>query len=107
MTDITPPTRIDVADRILLNDAAEQLAICTQFYVDQPDEQARLRRMYLRINEMVDQAACDPRTQPLDYDMVKQYFAEKLAADFAGQGRFESAFYHTIKFVYERAQGVR
>ena len=107
MTDIHPPTRIDLADRMLLDDAADQLMVCTQFYVDQPAEQQRLRAMYLRIKELVEQAAADPRTQPLDYDMVKQYFAEKLAADFAGQGRFESAFYHTIKFVYERAQGVR
>jgi hypothetical protein len=65
-----------------------------------------MRAMYLRMKEMVDRAAHDPRTQPLDYEQVKRYFAEKLASDFAGQGRFESAFYHTIKYVYDRAQGV-
>jgi len=58
------------------------------------------------MKEMVDRAAHDPRTQPLDYEQVKRYFAETLASDFAGQGRFESAFYHTIKYVYDRAQGV-
>ena len=101
MTDMPPPTRIDLADMMLLSDAADQLAICTQFYVDQPAEQQRMRAMYLRMKEMVDRAAHDPRTQPLDYEQVKRYFAEKLASD------FESAFYHTIKYVYDRAQGVR
>lgn len=37
----------------------------------------------------------------LDYELVKKHFADKLAADFSGQGRFESAFYHTIKMVYQ------
>ena len=41
MTDMPPPTRIDLADMMLLSDAADQLAICTQFYVDQPAEQQR------------------------------------------------------------------
>ncbi|MCU0810149.1 MAG: hypothetical protein MUE59_03785 [Thiobacillaceae bacterium] len=107
MTDMTPPTRIDLADMMLLSDAADQIALCVQFYVDQPAEQQRLRAMYLRIKELVERAAADPRTQPLDYEQVKRFFAEKLASDFAGQGRVESAFYHTIKYVYERAQGVR
>ena len=40
----------------------------------------------------------------LDYSDVKRKFAEKLAADPDGVGRFESAFYHTMKWVYE--QGV-
>lgn len=37
----------------------------------------------------------------IDYEIVKKHFADKLAADFAGQGRFESAFYHTIKMVHD------
>jgi hypothetical protein len=37
----------------------------------------------------------------VDYEAVKKFFADKLAADFAGQGRFESAFYHTIKMVHD------
>lgn len=41
----------------------------------------------------------------LDYLEVKKLFAEKLAKDADGIGRFESAFYHTMKFVYE--QGVK
>jgi hypothetical protein len=41
MTDMPLPTRIDLADMMLLSDAADQLAICTQFYVDQPAEQQR------------------------------------------------------------------
>jgi hypothetical protein len=40
----------------------------------------------------------------LDYSQVKKLFADKLANDADGTGRFESAFYHTMKFVYE--QGV-
>lgn len=40
----------------------------------------------------------------LDYTEVKKRFADKLASDGDGIGRFESAFYHTMKFVYE--QGV-
>lgn len=37
----------------------------------------------------------------IDYEAVKKHFADKLASDFAGQGRFESAFYHTIKMVHD------
>jgi hypothetical protein len=44
---------------------------------------------------------------PLDYELVKKTFADKLAQDFAGQGRIESAFYHTIKFVYSLANDER
>ena len=44
---------------------------------------------------------------PLDYELVKKTFADKLAQDFAGQGRFESAFYHTIHFVYDWANDER
>lgn len=36
----------------------------------------------------------------LDYSDVKRFFADKLANDPDGIGRFESAFYHTMKFVY-------
>lgn len=39
----------------------------------------------------------------LNYELVKKHFADKLAADFAGHGRFESAFFHTIKMVYDAA----
>lgn len=40
----------------------------------------------------------------LDYLDVKQFHAKKLAEDAEGGGRVESAFYHTMRFVY--AQGV-
>lgn len=40
----------------------------------------------------------------LDYTKVKEVFADKLAHDTQGTGRFESAFYHTMKYVY--MQGV-
>lgn len=35
------------------------------------------------------------------YERAKKCFADKLAADFAGQGRFESAFFHTVKMVHD------
>ena len=36
----------------------------------------------------------------IDYNEVKRYYADKLASDFDGTGRVESAFYHTMKMVY-------
>lgn len=36
----------------------------------------------------------------LDYNEVKKHYADKLAGDFQGLGRVESAEYHTHKFVY-------
>lgn len=41
----------------------------------------------------------------LDYAAIRKFYfdkgAEKCAADPTGQGRFESAFFHTIKLAYE------
>ena len=36
----------------------------------------------------------------LDYNEVKKFHAKKLAEDAEGDGRVESAFYHTMKMVY-------
>lgn len=36
----------------------------------------------------------------LDYNYVKKFHAKKLAEDAEGDGRVESAFYHTMKMVY-------
>ena len=36
----------------------------------------------------------------LDYLAVKKFYAVKLAEDTAGDGRIESAFYHTVRMVY-------
>lgn len=36
----------------------------------------------------------------LDYNEVKRFYADKLAKDAAGDGRVESAFYHTMRMVY-------
>jgi hypothetical protein len=36
----------------------------------------------------------------LDYNVVKKFHAKKLAEDAEGDGRVESAFYHTMKMVY-------
>jgi len=36
-----------------------------------------------------------------DYEAVKQFYFEKGHNDPAGKGRFESAFYHTIKMVHD------
>lgn len=38
----------------------------------------------------------------LDYNEVKKTFADKLANDAEGMGRFESAFYHTMQMVYNK-----
>jgi hypothetical protein len=36
----------------------------------------------------------------LNYSEVKKFYANKLASDFEGIGRVESAEYHTHKMVY-------
>jgi hypothetical protein len=36
----------------------------------------------------------------LDYLYVKKFHAKKLVEDAEGEGRVESAFYHTMKMVY-------
>lgn len=36
----------------------------------------------------------------LDYNLVKKFHANKLREDAEGDGRVESAFYHTMKMVY-------
>jgi hypothetical protein len=36
----------------------------------------------------------------LDYNLVKKFHAKKLAEEAEGDGRVESAFYHTMKMVY-------
>ena len=36
-----------------------------------------------------------------DYDKAKRFFSYKLANDLEGQGRFESALYHTVRMIYE------
>lgn len=39
-----------------------------------------------------------------DYEDVKRYYFEKGHADHAGKGRFESAFFHTIKMVHDQVR---
>lgn len=39
-----------------------------------------------------------------DYESVKRFYFEKGHADHAGHGRFESAFYHTIKMVHDQVR---
>lgn len=41
-----------------------------------------------------------PGTPALDYEAVKDFFFEKLAADRHGRGRMESAQYHTVQWVF-------
>lgn len=36
-----------------------------------------------------------------DYEAAKRFYFEKGHADSSGKGRFESAFYHTIKMVHD------
>jgi hypothetical protein len=39
-----------------------------------------------------------------DYEAVKRFYFEKGHTDHAGKGRFESAFYHTIKMVHDQVR---
>ena len=39
-----------------------------------------------------------------DYEAVKRFYFEKGHADHAGKGRFESAFFHTIKMVHDQVR---
>jgi hypothetical protein len=36
----------------------------------------------------------------LDYEEAKRFFHEKLGNDHFGQGRMESAFYHTAQWIW-------
>lgn len=38
---------------------------------------------------------------PFDYHEAKEFFNDKLTKDLAGQGRMESALYHTAKMLYD------
>lgn len=38
----------------------------------------------------------------LDYEEAKRFYATKLAEDVEGHGRMESAFFHTIRYAYEK-----
>jgi hypothetical protein len=38
----------------------------------------------------------------LDYDECKKIYAEKIASDWSGRGRMESAFFLAIRFAYEK-----
>jgi hypothetical protein len=105
---------VNMADLISIADAAADLDGLKQFYIDQPDKQAELAARAVQLHEIVTRAAGahdvaiyapDDGPQYLDYDRVKAFFAEKLAGDFAGRGRFESAFFHTVRMCYE--QGLR
>ena len=105
---------VNMADLINIADAAADLDGLKQFYVDQPDKIKDLAHRVEQLHTIVDRAAGahsvvvyapDDGNGFLDYDRVKHFFADKLASDFAGRGRFESAFFHTVQMVYE--QGMR
>lgn len=37
---------------------------------------------------------------PFNYHNAKEFFYKKLGSDLEGQGRMESAYYHTAEFIY-------
>lgn len=39
---------------------------------------------------------------PLDYEQVKKFFYDKFSQELEGQGRYESAMYHTAVWIYEQ-----
>lgn len=107
MTPITYCMSLD--DLTLIADAACELDGCKDLVTDEASAQ-RIEAMVTRMHDAVERAAgvaCgmiyheEDGRGSLDYNVVKRFFAEKLASDFAGHGRFESAFYHTVRMVFE------
>ena len=107
---------VSMADLVTIADAAADLDGLLLFYAapDQPDQLAGLASRPEQLHDIVERAAgahsvviYGPEDGKgfLDYDRVKAFFADKLASDFAGRGRFESAFFHTVQMCYE--QGLR
>lgn len=105
---------ITLADLMAIADAAADLDGLKQFYVDRPDKMTELAARSAQLHGIAERAAGahavviyapEDGAQYLDYDRVKAFFADKLAGDFQGHGRFESAFFHTVRMCYE--QGLR
>jgi len=116
---IPPVTyHVDLADLSLFADAAAELD-GYKSYLPAPDV-VRITHMAKRLHDTVERAAgaasgliYEGEDGPLfDYEAVKEFYFAKGASDHAGQGRFESAFYHTVRMVFEQglkvgAAGVR
>lgn len=107
---MTPITyRMNLDDLTLMAEAACLLDEYKDTFAH-GDARQRIVAMVTRVHDAVERAAGpaaaiiypdDEAGGCLDYTMVKRFFAEKLASDFAGHGRFESAFYHTVRMVFE------
>lgn len=108
----TPPVIYPVGldDLMLFADAGCELDSYKDTLADNPAEQARIVAMVERIHDTVERVAGvaggmiyqDEAAPLLDYDAVKKYYFSKGAGDCAGRGRFESAFFHTIRMVFEQ-----
>lgn len=105
---------VTLADLTLFADAACELDAYKDMLHALPDEHRRVVAMVADLHAAVERAAGaagaliyapDDDSGFLDYDAVKRFFAEKLATDFSGRGRVESAFFHTVQMAY--AQGLK
>ena len=100
---------VSLSDLITMADAAAELDGMRMFYVDRPDEQQRISRIVSGLHDIAERAANhasgliyqEDDGGCLDYDAVKKYYFDKGASDPFGRGRFESAFFHTVRMVYE------
>jgi hypothetical protein len=100
---------VSLSDLILVADSAAELDGMRMFYVDQPARQQDISRMVAGLHDIAERAAKaasgliyhEDDGGMLDYEAVKKYYFEKGAADPYGRGRFESAFFHTVRMVYE------
>ena len=101
--------RVNLDDLTLFADAACMLDEFKDHF-SQGDKRQYIVSLLKRVHDAVERASGpaasliypdDEAGGCLDYTMVKRFFAEKLASDFAGHGRFESAFYHTVRMVFE------
>ena len=108
--------KVTLSDLIDIADAACHLEAYKNMLVDNPSEQASVNGYVRKLHDISTRASGRAEgliygnadgTQMLDYEAVKRFYFEKGAADHRGHGRLESAFYHTIQFVYGWANDER
>lgn len=101
---------VNLADLVLFADAACELDTYKHMLADRPVAQARIAAMIGRLHDTVERVAGPAGgliyqgedDVLLDYEAIKEFYFAKGANDHAGRGRFESAFFHTIRMVFEQ-----
>jgi hypothetical protein len=96
-------------DLTLFADAAAELDGFKGRLTDNPVELARITTLVESMHDTVERiaGAASGMIYPgddgpmFDYEAAKAFYFAKGANDYAGQGRFESAFYHTLRMVFE------